>query len=123
MKKILILFSTIAVLLFFSSCSAISTINTSNVNNSTTNVVLSKKNYKVIERVEGHDSSISIFGIGNHGFKTLAMNARADMLRNAKLEGSARAVINEQLEKNTRVIFMVTTKTVSISAYVIEFTE
>ena len=107
-----------------SSCIGIHHPLTHNTNVNQTQVVLSHKNYKIIERVEGHASTASVLGIGNHGMKTLVANARADMLKKVNLIGTSRAIINEQVEvNNRRILLIVSTKTVNVSAYIIEFTE
>jgi hypothetical protein len=106
-----------------SSCMGIHNALSSNENVNTTEVVLSRKNYKIVERIEGSASTYSVFGIGNHGWKTLVANARREMLLKTNLIGTSRAIINENIEINHRMIFMVSIKTVNVSAYVIEFTE
>jgi len=94
---------------------------TSNLNNHSTEVVLSKNNYKVLKSVTGDASVTYIFGIGGLSKKALIAEARSEMLQDANLEGSARAIINETVEiKGTSFPFF-GKKTVTISAQVIEF--
>jgi hypothetical protein len=116
MKKLVFL---CAIAILFSACGVHHAL-TYNANNSNTNIVLSTNNYKIIQRVEGQATSATVFGIGN--FKALVANARADMLKKANLVGKSRAIINEYIEVNKKSIFIVGTKTVTVSAYVIEFT-
>jgi hypothetical protein len=123
MKKnkwfIMLLFASMTL----SSCIGTHSALSHNANINTTEVVLSKKNYKIVERIDGSASTVAIFGIGNHGMKTLVGNARQDMLEKTKFIGTSRAIINESIEINNRRIFFVSTKTVNVSAYVIEFIE
>ena len=121
MKKVFSVIFVIAVLFSFSSCAVHSGL-PSNVNNSITNVILEKNNYKIIQKVKGTASGTSVFGIGG-SFKPLVERARAEMLENAGLIGTSRAVINETVEVNTKVFVVAVVKTVTVSAYVIEFTE
>ncbi|MDR0691858.1 MAG: hypothetical protein LBF69_02335 [Prevotellaceae bacterium] len=119
--KILIFPFLVAALCCFSSC-AIHNGLTNNVNNSTTNVILQKNNYKIIKKVQGSASGLSVFGIGG-SFQPLIAKARAKMLENAGLQGGSKAIINEIVEVNNKGYIMVFTKTITVSAYVIEFTE
>ncbi|MDR2836858.1 MAG: hypothetical protein LBV69_11845 [Bacteroidales bacterium] len=123
MKRIFIVIIVFVLILFFHSCIGVHQSLSHNQNTNATEVVLSKNNYKIVEKIEGHASTVSVFGIGNHGMKTLVANARAHMLENTNFIGTSRAVINENIEINKRSIFFVTTRTINISAYVIEFTE
>jgi hypothetical protein len=85
--------------------------------------VLSKNNFKVVSYVKGTASGTSVFGIGG-SFKALIGEARKKMLENANLEGRSRAVINETVEQNYKnYVGVVNQKAVTVSAYIIEFTE
>lgn len=96
---------------------------TSNVNNHSTEVVLSKKNFKVLKSVRGEASVTYILGIGGLSKKALIADAKAQMLKEANLEGGAKAIINETVEiKGSNFPFM-GKKLVTVSAQVIEFTE
>jgi hypothetical protein len=107
-------------LLGFSGCAFHSGL-TSNLNQNTTQVVLSTNNYKIIAKVKGTASGISVLGIGG-SFKPLIERARAEMLENASIVGSSKAVINETVEVNNKnYAGIVNQKTVTVSAYVIEF--
>jgi len=122
MKKLLSVIFVIALLFSFSSCATHSGL-TNNLNNSTTNVVLGKNNYKIIQKVKGTANGTSVFGIGG-SFKPLIETARSNMLKNAGLIGTSRAVINETVEINNKsYVGIVNVKTVTVSAYVLEFTE
>jgi hypothetical protein len=120
MKKNITLFITVLIMLALSSCGIHSTLS-SNQNQNQTQVVLARKNYKIIQKVTGSATNTSIFGIGG-GMRALVSRARAKMLDNIDFAGS-RAIINENIETNDRIIFFVNTKTVTVSAYLIEFTE
>ncbi len=121
MKKLVKLITVGMVVLSLSSCAVHSAL-TSNVNNHATEVVLSKKNYKIVSRVEGSAHGISVFGFGG-SFHPLVAQARADMLQNAGLEGTSRAVIHETVESNYKSFVVSSVNTVTVSAYIIEFTE
>jgi hypothetical protein len=122
MKKILSVIFVITIVCSLSSCAIHSGL-TSNMNNHTTNVVLQKNNYKIIQKVKGTATSTSVFGIGG-SFRPLIEKARTKMLESAGLIGTTRAVISETVETNNKnYVGIVNQKTVTISAYVIEFTE
>ena len=118
MKKI-VLFSVLALLLV--SCGVTRELS-HNVNNHTTQVVLAKNNFKVVEHVKGEASNQYLLIIGG-GKRALVEKARAKMLQNANLVGSSRAVINETVESHWIFIGVGIQYTVSVSADVIEFTE
>ncbi len=95
-----------------------------NTNNNVTNVELSKKNFKVIEKVSGTSSATYILGIGGIKKKALIENAKTQMLSNANLEGSARAIVNLTTEEHfTLVGIFFVKRTIVVSGHVIEFTE
>ena len=96
---------------------------TSNVNNHATEVVLSKKNFKVIKTVQGDASVTYILGIGGLSKKALIAEAKTEMLKEANLEGSAKAIINETVEVKGSSFPFFGKKLVTVSAQVIEFTE
>ena len=118
MRKI-VLFSALALLL--ASCGGTRELS-HNVNNHTTQVVLAKNNFKVVEHVKGEASNQYLLIIGG-GKRALVEKARAKMLQKANLVGSSRAVINETVESYWIFIGVGIQYTVSVSADVIEFTE
>ena len=118
MKKI-VLFSALALLL--ASCGVTRELS-HNVNNHTTQVVLAKNNFKVVEHVKGEATNDYFLFFGG-GRKALIEKARAEMLKNANLVGTSRAVINETVEAHSFLFFIGTKYTVTVSADVIEFTE
>ncbi len=97
---------------------------TSNVNQSQTSIVLSQKNYKVIEKVTGTATARYIFGIGGLRAKALVDKARNNMVMKNKLVGGARAFIYPTVEiHSTWCVPFFGKKTVTYSGYLVEFTE
>jgi len=93
-----------------------------NANNNTTSVELKQNNYIVHNRVTGSSSSTYILGIGGLSNKALEGNARSIMMKKAKLRGDSKALINQTVESHiTNVFPLFFKKTVSVSAYVVEF--
>ncbi len=122
MKKIASVVLIVAVMFIAPSCAMHYGLHR-NVNNNITNVVLDRKNYKIIQKVKGSSSALSVLGIGG-AFTPLVEAARSKMLEKADLIGSSRAVIHETVEVNYKnYVGVVDVKTVTVSAYVIEFTE
>ncbi|MDL2308634.1 hypothetical protein LJC68_05835 [Bacteroidales bacterium OttesenSCG-928-B11] len=119
MKKKLNVVIVVAIVFLFSSCAVHSGL-TNNLNNHTTNVVLQENNYKIIQKVVGEAKGMSVLGFGG-SFKPLIEQARNNMLASADLIGKSRAVINETVEVNNKSFVVVGFKTVTVSAYVIEF--
>lgn len=97
---------------------------TSNQNSLQTNVVLQKNNYKVVKTITGEATATYIFGIGGLSARALRDNATATMIKNAKLDGKAQAVINTQVSVKTATITPLYMKKIATAqAQVIEFTE
>ena len=120
MKKTIFLLLGIALL--FSGC-AIHHGLTANANLNTTEVVLAKKNFKVIESVQGKSQAMYILGIGGLSKKALLAEARANMLANANIIGDSRAIINESVELKHSFFPFVRKHQVTVTAHIIEFTE
>jgi hypothetical protein len=118
MKKIL--FSLLVVTVLFSSC-AVHYGNSS----ASTQVQLTKKNFKVVEAVQGEATATYIFSIGGLAKKALIAEARNKMIANANLIGSSRAIINETIEVKQSLWLpgIYQTQTVIVSGHIIEFTE
>ena len=121
MKKITFLLITIAFL--FSSCATIDRAQNFNSHNNTTEVVLAKKNFKVIGKAEGKSEARYIFGIAEQPKKSLIAEAKADMLSNAKIIGSSKSIINESVEIKHSMFAFFGTIRVTVSGYIVEFTE
>ena len=92
------------------------------MNNNTTNVILQTNNYRIIQKVKGTATGLTVLGFGG-SFRPLIENARSEMLRNANLIGYSRAVINETVEINYKYFVVIMLTTINVSAYVIEFTD
>lgn len=123
MKKIKILSLVFLTSILMTSC-GIHSARVGNINNNTTNVELSKKNFKVIDRVSGQSTATYILGIGGLSNKELIEKAKTKMLENANLTGSSKAIINVTTEShNTLVVPFFYQKTVTVSAHIIEFIE
>ena len=110
-------------IIFLSGCGVNSgIINQYSVNCANTNVVLEKKNFKVIGTVSGQATDTYLFLIG--GYKqTLVAKAKQNMIESAKLEGTSRAIINVTLEEHNKFIFAYFKRTITVHGTVIEFTE
>jgi len=121
MKKFLNISTIIAIVFSLSSCAIHSGL-TSNTNNNSTDVVLQGNNYKVVQQIRGSARGLKVLGFGG-GFKPLVANARSEMLASADLVGRPRAVINEIVEVNNKSFVVCRIKTVTVSAYVVEFYE
>ena len=119
MKRISNVFFVILIVFFPTSCAVHSGL-TFNTNNNITNVVLQSNNYRVVQYVEGSASGTMILCFGG-SFRPLVENARSKMLGHAHLVGSSRAIINETVEVNNKYFIVAGVKTVTVSAYVIEF--
>ncbi|MGJ8594143.1 MAG: DUF6567 family protein [Aquaticitalea sp.] len=89
----------------------------------TTEVVLTKNNFKVINIVKGDAEATYVFGFGGLSKNGLVAEAKAKMLQNAGLEGTSRTVINEVVEVKTTGFFFVSKYKVIVSAQIIEFVE
>ena len=97
---------------------------TSNINASQTSVVLSQKNYKVIDKVSGTATAKYIFGIGGISAKALVEKARTSMVTKNKLNGGAKAYIYPTVDEHMTFIFpFYIQKTVTYSGCLIEFAE
>ena len=120
MKKVF--FLIVGMALLFSSCSIHNGL-TTNANLNTTEVVLSKKNFRVVESVQGQSEAMFVFGIGGLNKNAMVAEARAQMLANANIVGTSRAVVNERVEIKHSLFPFVRLYTVIVSGHVIEFVE
>lgn len=118
--KNLILFGVAAVM--FTSCSMNSgLINQFTTYNNGTNVVLQEANFKVIGDTTGVAVNQYVFGFG--GFKNLVSLAKQDLVKNARLEGTSRAITNMSLEVQKSRMGMVVQHKVIVHGTIIEFTK
>ena len=123
MRKLLMLFVLGLTLFGVSSCSLQDPM-TRNLNQNSTNVVLQDNNYKIVAKVGGEAQANYFLYFGGFRKKGLIEEARAEMLENANLIGSSRAVINENVETSvTSFAGIFSYVKVRVSGYVIEFTE
>ena len=123
MRKLLMLFVLVATLFGVSSCSLQDPM-TRNLNQNLTNVVLQDNNFKIVQKVRGEAQADYLFYFGGFRKKGLIEEARAEMLENANLIGSSRAVINENVEMSvTSFAGIFSYVKVIVSGYVVEFTE
>ena len=123
MRKLLMLLLLVATLFGVSSCQLHSP-TAVNLNQNSTNVVLQDNNYKIVQKVRGESQADYFFYLGGFRKKGLIEEARAVMLENANLVGSSRAVINETVETSvTTFAGIYSNIKVTVSGYVIEFTE
>jgi hypothetical protein len=117
-------FLLICIAVIFSGCMATHSGLTTNSNQHVTDVVLSKKNFKVIASVKGEAEASYFLGMGGISKNGLIQEAKTDMFSKADIIGGAKAVINETVEiKNTMYLGIITKKKVTVSANIIEFTE
>ena len=117
------LFVLVVTLFGVSSCSLQDPM-TRNVNQATTNVIMKDNNYKIVEKVRGEAQAKYILCFGGFRKQALIEEARARMLENANLIGSSKAVINENVEMSiTSYVGFYNILKVTVSGYVIEFTE
>ncbi|MDR0941000.1 MAG: hypothetical protein LBM68_02110 [Bacteroidales bacterium] len=121
MKRILTIATIAAIACALSSCAIHSGL-TTNMNTNATEVVLQGNNYTVVQQVKGTANGVTVLGFGG-SFSPLIENARSEMLSSANLVGGSRAVINEIVEVNNKTFVVFSLKTVTVSAYVVEFTE
>ena len=122
MKKSL--FLVLVVIMFgMTSCSLHDGV-THNLNQNSTNVVLQDNNYTIVQKVRGESQADYFFYFGGFRKKGLIEEARADMLENANLIGSSKAVINETVETSyTTFCGIYSNVKVTVSGYVVEFKE
>jgi hypothetical protein len=92
------------------------------VNGANTNVVLQKNNFKVLGSVNGTSEATYVLGVGLNK-NTLIAQAKQQMLDNAKLDGSSKAVINVTVEEHVTFILVYVKRTVKVHGTIIEFTE
>ncbi|PKG52345.1 hypothetical protein CXF54_04550 [Olleya sp. 1-3] len=115
-------FLLLVMTLFLSSCATHYGL-PKNYNQNTTEVVLTKKNFKVVQIVKGEAQATYIFGIGGLAKNGLIAEAKAKMLKSAGMEGAARTVVNEIVEVKTSGFLFVNKYKVIVSGQIVEFTE
>lgn len=123
MKKALLFFTLFVALFGMTSCSVHDGM-TRNLNQNSTNVILQDNNYTIVQKVRGESRANYFLYIGGIRKKGLIEEARANMLENANLVGSSKAVINETVETSiSSFLGIYNIMKITVSGYVIEFTE
>jgi len=108
---------------FLSGCGVNSgLVNQYSVNGANTNVILQKKNFKVIGTVSGESSDSYLFFIGGHK-QNLVAKAKQNMIESAKLDGTSKALINLTTEEHDVFKFVYIKRIITIHGTVIEFLE
>ena len=95
---------------------------TANLNQHQTIVELGEKNFKVVAYVKGEAKATYILGFGGLRKKYMIERAKTEMLKNADLVGTSRAIINETVEYHIRNFVFVQQVKICVSAHVVEFT-
>lgn len=121
MKKFLVI--CIACLALLCTSCGISRQAASNTNLTQTEVVLAKKNYKVIGTVRGESAQNIWFGFGGLSKQSMAQSAMADMYNSADLMGKSRAVINVSVAYKNKIILIYGQSKCIATGTVIEFTD
>jgi len=122
MKKVIVVAVALGGLFLLNSC-GISTALVMNDNQNSTQVQLTSNNYKVIERISGSAEVDYILLIGGMKQRQVYENAYSAMMQKANMKEGSRAIINVMTEENFSGFFpFFHTRTITVSAYVIEFT-
>lgn len=123
MKKLPLIASALLLTVLLSSCGVNSSI-VLNHNNNSTQVQLSGNNFRVTDRVTGSAEVSYVLIFGGMNKKQLYENAYAAMMNKAPLTQGSRALANVVTEEHVGGIPpFYYTRTVTVSAHVIEFTE
>ncbi len=123
MKKVHLYSAFLALSVVLSSCGFNSAF-ISNHNQNATQVQLTSNNFKVVDQVSGSAEVRYILGFGGLKQKRLYENAYADMVKKANLLNSSKALINVMTEEHYGGFApIVYTRTVTVSAQVVEFTK
>ena len=110
-------------ILFLSGCGINSgLVNQYSVNGANSNVILQKKNFKVIETVSGESSDSYLFFIGGHK-QNLVAKAKQNMIENAEIYGTSKAIINVTTEEHDVFKFVYIKRIITVHGTVIEFLE
>ena len=120
MKKSLI--ASLAALAFLCTGCAFSREAASNSNLVQTEVVLAKKNFRVIGNVSGESAQNYWLGFGGMSKKSLGQSAMSSMYENADLKGS-QAIINVNVTYKNRFILIYNQAKAIATGTVIEFTD
>ena len=116
------LFPFLILSFFLTSCVTLWGPNIATTNQSVSEVILSKANFKVVKFISESYETKLFLGLGSK--RTLVSQVRAKMFANAKMKG-AQAIINEHVEFKTQYIlppFFFKRET-TVSGTLIEFIE
>lgn len=95
-----------------------------NHNQNSTQVHLTKNNYRILEEVSGSADVDYVLIFGGLNKRQLYAQAYADMMKKANLSDGSRALVNLLTEENLAgVPPLYYKRTITVSAHVIEFTE
>lgn len=123
MRKLKFPVLAIALVFMLSSC-GVGAAYVFNHNANTTQVQLSRNNFRVVDKVVGSSDVAYVLIFGGRTKKQLYQNAYADMINNADLQQGPRALINILTEEHIGgVPPFFYRRTITVSANVIEFTE
>ncbi|MDE5872168.1 MAG: hypothetical protein K2H22_09540 [Muribaculaceae bacterium] len=111
-----------ALSLLCNGCAAFSREAANNRNLNQTEVVLARKNFRVIGNVSGESEQNYWFGIGGMSKKSLGESAMSAMYRNAGLRDS-QAIINTNICYKNKYILIYSQRKAIATGTVIEFTE
>ena len=108
---------------FFSSC-GVGYATIQNQNQNSTQVHLSENNFKVVDKVSGKSEVSYVLIFGGKDKRQLFQNAYAAMVNSADLNSNSRALANVVTEEHMGGFppFHYT-RTITVSAHVIEFSE
>lgn len=98
---------------------------THNIAEFQTQVVLQKKNFKVIGTVSGKSEQTYVFGIGGLSKKSMTESAMSEMMKRADLMDGSRAIINVNVQYKSKCVlgFVYNKVTAIATGTIIEFTE
>lgn len=96
----------------------------SNHNQNSTQVHLTKNNYKVVSQIQGSSAVDYVLIFGGMNKTQLYAQAYANMIKEASLDLGSRAIVNLVTEEHLGgVPPFYYTRTITVSAHVIEFTQ
>lgn len=123
MKQLILLVIALSSAALLSSCGVNSAI-TGNYNLNNTEVQLSNANFHIVDKIYGNADASYVLFIGGTGEHQLYENAYSKMMAKADLTKGARAVCNVLTEEQFEGFFpLYWTRTITVSANVIEFTK
>jgi hypothetical protein len=123
MKNLMTIFIGSIIVILLSSC-GVNHAYMINLNQNSTQVHLGSRNFKVVERVSGSADVSYVLIFGGMNKRRLYENAYAAMLKDANLLTGSKALAHFVAEEHVGgVPPFYFTRTITVSAYVIEFTD